>query len=213
MNHPAGTAATLAALACALQARLDDLHRDVDPSWRAPMGLADAPAHPSGDPMQADPVQRRLAARLLDHAGRPPLTALADAAGRLVLLERRQLLARLCALALLGRPGVLRCCVQRPARAALQQLLGPAYAALRDRGNGTAVPADVAAWAPLAWAWVGYRELLAAGAWPHRGLRRLARLSLPATRGAAPLPSRVPRAATPAAQRLAELDSLFDRSP
>jgi len=209
VSPPPGTAAALAQLACALQARLDDLHRDMDPSWRAPLGLADEPA-----PWTAEPVQRRLAAGLLGHAGgRLPLTALADPAGRLVLLERRHLLARLCALALLGRPGVLRSCVQRPARAALQQLLGPAFAALRERPGGTAVPADVAAWPPLAWAWVGYRELLAAGAWRHHGLRRLARLSLPATRGEAPPPSRVPRADTPAAQRLAELDTLFDRSP
>jgi tetratricopeptide (TPR) repeat protein len=137
-----------------------------------------------------------------------------EAAGRLALMERRELLARLVALALLGRPRVLRCCVQRPARAALQELLGhAAYEALRTRSGGTAVPADVAAWAPLAWAWVGYRELLAAHAWPHRGVRRLARLGLPASRTDAPPASRVPRPTTPAVQRLAELDNLFPRDP
>jgi hypothetical protein len=201
-----GTAATLAALACALQGRLDALHRDVDPSWRVPLGLA-------AEPLQGA-AHRRLAAGLLDRAGGPPpLTALAESAGRLVLLERERLLAHLCALALLGRPGVLRCCVQRAPRAALQQLLGPAFTTLRARPGGAPVPADVAAWPPLAWAWVGWRELAAAGAWPHRGLRRLARLSLPATRDQAPPPSRVPRAATPAALRLTQLDALFERSP
>jgi Bacterial type III secretion protein (HrpB4) len=210
VSHPPGTAATLAALACALQARIEDLHRDVDPTWRAPLGLA---AEPAAWP--DEPLRRRFTAELLARRPdqRPPLTAFDDAAGRLALLERQSLLARLCALALLGRPGVLRSCIHRPARAALQELLGPAFIALRDRAGGTAVPADVAAWAPLAWAWVGYRDLLAAGAWPHRGLRRLARLSLPASRGEAPPASRVPRAATPALQRLAELDDLFDRSP
>jgi hypothetical protein len=201
-----GTAATLAALACALQARLDALHHDVDPSWRAPLGLV--AAHGAA----AAPTTRRVALGVIESGGsRPALTTLAGSAGRLALLDRNAQLARLCALALLGRPGVLRCCVQRPARDALQQLLGPVFAHLRERTGGVAVPADVAAWPPLAWAWVGYRELLAAHAWPHPGLRRLARLALPATRNGAPPPSRVPRAATPAAQRLAQLDDLFDR--
>jgi hypothetical protein len=210
-----GTAAQLATLAGELQARLERLHRDVDPSWHAPLGLADEPAQWQVCE-DKDVARRRLAAGLLDRCcgPRPPLTALVDAAGRLALMERRQLLARLAALALLGRPGVLRCCVQRPARAALQELLGSAaFEALRARGGGMAVPADVAAWAPLAWAWVGYRELLAAHAWPHRGVRRLARLGLPATRDDAPPPSRIPQPSTPMARRLIELDTLFPREP
>jgi hypothetical protein len=212
--HEPGTAARLASLAGELQSRLERLHRDVDPSWRAPLGLADEPAAwPAGE--VNDALRRRLAAGLLDRCcgARPPLTALAGAAGHLALMPRHDLLARLVALALLGRPGVLRCCVQRPTRAALRELLGPAYEALRARGGGTAVPADVAAWAPIAWAWVGYRELLAAHAWPHRGIRRLARLGLPASRSDAPPASRVPRAVAPAAQRLAELEPLFESSP
>lgn len=213
MTHAPGTAARLAALAGELQTRLEHLHGDVDPSWRAPLGLAAEPA-PWLAGEGKEPVRRRLATGLLDRCcgPRPPLTALDDTAGQLALMDRRQLLARLVALALLGRPGVLRCCVQRPARAALQELLGPTFDVLRARSGGTAVPADVAAWAPLAWAWVGYRELLAAHAWPHRGVRRLARLGLPASRGDAPPPSRVPRAISPAAQRLAELDVLFESS-
>jgi hypothetical protein len=213
-----GTAARLAALAGELQSRLEHLHRDVDPSWRSPLGLADEPAAWQASEGN-EPLRRRLAAGLLDRCcgARPPLTALAGTAGHLALMERRELLARLVALALLGRPGVLRCCVQRPARAALQELLGPVYEALRERAGGTAVPADVAAWTPIAWAWVGYRELLAAHAWPHRGVRRLARLGLPATRSDAPPVSRVPRAISPAVQRLAELEPLFEplqrRSP
>jgi hypothetical protein len=205
-----GTAATLAALACALQARLDALHQDIDPSWRAPLGLA-AKASDAGMALLA----RRVAANLIEHGGSGglPLAALNGSAGRLALLGRHEQLARLCTLALLGRPGVLRCCVQRPARAALQHLLGPVFADLRERKGGAAVPADVAAWPPLAWAWVGYRELLGANAWPHPGLSRLVRLSLPAARDGSPPSSRVPRAATPAAQRLAELDELFTRRP
>ena len=96
----------------------------------------------------------------------------------------------------------------------MQELLGgPVFEALRARTGGMAVPADVAAWAPLAWAWVGYRELLAAHAWPHRGVRRLARLGLPATRTDAPPPSRIPQPTTPMARRLVELETLFQREP
>jgi hypothetical protein len=214
VTHAPGTAARLAALAGELQVRLEQLHGDVDPSWRAPLGLADeAGAWRACE--GSEPARRRLATGLLDRCcgPRPPLTALDDTAGQLALMDRQQLLARLVALALLGRPGVLRCCVQRPARAALQALLGPTFDVLRTRRGGMAVPADVAAWPPVAWAWVGYRELLAAHAWPHRGVRRLARLGLPASRIDSPAASRVPRAVTPAAQRLAELDTLFQRSP
>lgn len=223
MTPTPGSAARLAALAGELQARLEQLHGDVDPSWHAPLGLAGG----SGTSQAAQAAQawqacqgsgaarRRLAAGLLALCcgSHPPLATLGTAAGRLALLERRALLARLAALALLGRPGVLRCCVQRPVRAALQDLLGPAFNTLRQRSGGAAVPADVAAWAPLAWAWIGYRELLAERAWPHPGVRRLARLGLPATRSGAPALARVPPATAPAAQRLAELDQLFEPSP
>ena len=105
-----GTAAQLAKLAGELQTRLERLHRDVDPSWHAPLGLAGEPGRWQACE-DTEVARRRLAAGLLDRCcgPRPPLTALVDAAGRLALMERRQLLARLAALALLGRPGVMRC--------------------------------------------------------------------------------------------------------
>nr|WP_264080793.1 type III secretion protein HrpB4 [Paracidovorax avenae] len=139
----------------------------------------------------------------------PPLERLEDGGARLALLDRTSLLARLCALALLGRPGVLRCCVQRSARTALQEALGPAFAPLRARDGGAAVSPEVAGWPPLAWSWVGYRELVRAGAWPDRALRRMVRLALPASRSGAPRPHLVPRASAAARERLQALETLF----
>jgi hypothetical protein len=56
---------------------------------------------------------------------------------------------------------------------------------------------------------VGYRELERAQAWPHRSLRKLARLALPAQREGEPPSQLVPAASSPPSQRLAELDALF----
>lgn len=200
----------LASLAQALQVRLEALHDGVDPSWRAPLGLAQSPL----DWDQGAVGQRMSIALYERNCGPlPPLSSLDHPASRLAMLDRTQMLSRLCALALLGRPGVLRCCVERSSRAALQQCLGPAYTALRGLQEGTPVASDVAAWSPLAWAWVGYRELVREGAWPHRGLRRLARLSLPLSREDEPRARHVPAALTAVHARLERLESLFEAKP
>ncbi|MDA8457358.1 type III secretion protein [Acidovorax sp. GBBC 3334] len=201
----------LAQLARELQARIDALPAHIDPSWRVPAGLAGAGTTDAADL----PLQVRGAvshAWYAQHCGPlPALEHLEGSGARLALLDRNALLAQLCALALLGRPGVLRCCVQRSARTALQQTLGPAYAPLRARDGGPAVSAEVAGWPPMAWSWVGYRELVRAGAWPHRGLRRMVRLALPASRAGAPAPRQVPRATAAAHERLKTLETLFAR--
>ncbi|MFD2301064.1 type III secretion protein HrpB4 [Paracidovorax citrulli] len=199
----------LARLACELQARIDALPDHVDPSWLQPADSGDAATARS----DALPPQVR-GALSKDWFARhcrplPPLDRLEDSGARLALMDRTSLLARLCALALLGRPGVLRCCVQRSARTALQQTLGPAFASLRARDGGAAVSPEVAAWPPLAWSWVGYRELVRAGAWPDRALQRMVRLALPASRSDAPSPRLVPRASETARERLRALESLF----
>ncbi|AVS76238.1 type III secretion protein, partial [Paracidovorax cattleyae] len=110
----------LARLACELQARIDALPEHVDPSW----------LRPASDPTLPPQVQETLSKDwFARHCGPlPPLERLEDGGARLALMDRTSLLARLCALALLGRPGVLRCCVQRSARMALQEALGPAFA-------------------------------------------------------------------------------------
>ena len=199
----------LARLAGELQARIEALPDHVDPSWLTPPGPAGSAAGASA----AVPREIRGAVsqgwflRLGDPL--PPLDLLEDSGARLALMDRSSLLARLCALALMGRPGVLRCCVQRNARLALQQSLGPAFAVLRARDGGPAVPPEVAGWPPIAWSWVGYRELARAGTWPDRGLRRMVRLALPASRADAPRPRMVPRASTAARDRLRALETLF----
>ena len=206
---PSLTTAQRAALAWCLQRRIAQWSQDCDPGWQYP-----ALGRPGESPAAAGDAGRRQAAALFERriGPLPPLPALAEGAGPMALLDRQALQAQLCALALLGRPGVLRCCVQRDARLALQQALGPAYAPLRARAAGApAVPGDVAAWAPSSWAWVAWRELQAAGAWPHRSLRRLARAMLPAGRADAPRLAAAPAASLPLAQRLNELDGLFSR--
>ncbi|CAM3427692.1 type III secretion protein HrpB4 [Paracidovorax anthurii] len=203
----------LARLACELQARIDALPSQVDPSWRTPVGLAGS-ADDTPPPPELPPEVRGAFSQAwyAQHCGPlPALEQLESLGAQLALLDRQALLARLCALALLGRPGVLRCCVQRGARTALQQALGPAFPQLRAREGGPAVPGDVAAWPPIAWSWVGYRELARMGAWPHRGLRRMVRLALPVSRAGAPSLRRVPRASTAAGERLAALEALFTK--
>ena len=206
---PSLSAAQRAALAWCLQRRIAQWSQDCDPAWQYP-GLG----RPGEPPEAASEAGRRQAAALFERriGPLPPLPALAEGAGPMALLDRQALQMQLCARALLGRPGVLRCCVQREARQALQQALGPAYAPLRARAAGApAVPGDVAAWAPMSWAWVAWRELQAAGAWPHRSLRRLARAMLPAGRADAPRLAVAPPPSLPLAQRLNELDGLFGR--
>lgn len=194
----------LARLAGELQARIEALPEHVDPSWLTPAGPAGSGTVP---PEIQGAVSRGWFLRL--SGSLPPLDLLEDSGARLALMDRPSLLARLCALALMGRPGVLRCCVQRNARLALQQALGPAFAVLRARDGGPAVPPEVAGWPPIAWSWVGYRELVRAGTWPDRGLRRMVRLALPASRADAPCPGAVPRASMAARERLRAVETLF----
>ena len=200
-------AAALAALARAFAERLDRLPEDLDASWHEASRTASLVAGlPPGE------ARRRVMLRLFERwcGPLPALPALATPAGRLGLLERGPLLTRLCALALLGRPGALRCCVERRTRQALQQALGPVFEALNDASQGgVPVAPAVAQWSPLEWACAGYADLAQARAWPQRSLRRLARLALPTKwpipRGAAALPP--VQLSAPLALR--RLDSLF----
>lgn len=182
----------LARLALAFQHRIDRLPHGADTSWQPVAGML-----PMIDRMPEGPQRRRVLLALFRRwcGPLPGLEALATPAGRMALLGRVQLLSRLCTLALLSRPGALRCCVELRTRQSLEAAIGPAIGALRECSQeGPAVPGIVAAWVPIQWACVGYADLTRAGAWPHRSLRRLARLALPArwpiprhTRGMLPL--------------------------
>lgn len=201
----------LARLALVFQRRLDRLPDDIDDGWAALNAL-----RPALDQMPDGPSRRRLMLTLYRRwcGPLPDPRLLATPGGRLALHGRLGLLSRLCAVALAGRPGVLRCCVEIRARRALEGALGPAMAALRESARqGAVVPAQVAAWSPIQWACVGYADLALAGAWPHRGLRRLVRLALPARW---PVPDgrhQVPVRHACALEGLARLDALFAKEP
>jgi len=110
----------------------------------------------------------------------PSIGDLDSLAGHWCLMRREHRLARLCALALARRPGVLRSCVRRDARQALHAFLGPCGEALAaDATRGACVPAALAERPPIEWAWVGYADMSRAMRWPTRSLRRWVRLGLP----------------------------------
>lgn len=168
----------LAQLALAFQHRLNHLPDSTDPSWTAWVAMQSA-----FEPLAPSAARRRAMASLFSRrcGPLPDLPTLATPGGRLALLDRHSLLSRLCALALLSRPGVMRCCIERRTRQAIELALGPALGALRAASNeGPVVPAPVAAWMPIQWACVGYADLVRAGVWSHRSLRRMVRLALPA---------------------------------
>ncbi|HET7868155.1 MAG TPA: type III secretion protein HrpB4 [Burkholderiaceae bacterium] len=200
-------AAALAGLAQAFAQRLDRLPEALDASWHEASRTASLVAGlPPGE------ARRRVMLRLFERwcGPLPALTALATPAGGLGLLERQPLLTRLCALALLGRPGALRCCVERRTRQALQQALGPVFDALVQCSQGGAPVAPAAAqWSPLEWACAGYADLALARAWPQRSLRRLARLALPTRWPIARSAAALPPAQLSAPLALRRLDALF----
>ncbi|MDR7149958.1 hypothetical protein J2W49_001913 [Hydrogenophaga palleronii] len=198
----------MAQLALAFERRLQHLPEGADPSWPAW-----AAVRPTLARLTPGAARRRVMASLFSrHCGPlPDVRALATPAGRLALLDRLSLLSRLCALALLSRPGVMRCCVERRTRQSIEAALGPAMGALRASAHeGSVVPAHVAAWMPIQWACVGYADVCRAGAWPHLGLRRLVRLALPA-RWPVPLSGRdVPITHVPTHEALRQVHALFD---
>lgn len=202
-------AASLARLAWVFQHRLDRLPDEADASWQA---LADM--QPLFEQLPEGASRRRATLSLFRRwcGPLPCLQTLATPAGRLALQGRLQLLSRLCAVALLSRPGVLRCCVERRARQALEGALGPAIDALRESSHeGPAVPGHVAAWVPIQWACVGYADLSRISAWQHRSLRRLTRLALPAQWPVPTSTREIPPLHVPTHEALRRMETLFER--
>lgn len=168
----------LAQAAAAFQSKLARLPDDVDPeriaqpgtpwSWLAALRNAAA--------------RQRVLARLFPQlvAPWPPLARLTERAGRIALLDRPTLLRHWCLLALAGRPGVLRCCIDRGARTALQAELGAAFEPLLSVSTrGRSVSERASIWTPAHWACVGYLDWAALLTTEDAALRRMARLSLP----------------------------------
>lgn len=173
------TAHQLAHWALLLEGRMQAWLGSLTPDWGQALGIC-----PEWVTRGHDARFRRLSAQLfVKHCGPMPSPRdVGSRAGSLAVLPPEALRARLCAVALLSRPGVIRACVSKPARLALQACLGPAFGSLQACGaQGAVPPAEQASWTPLQWAWVGYKDLLQAQAWPHGTLARLARMALPAS--------------------------------
>lgn len=167
-------------LACVrrFEERLDEWPAHIDPGWRESGAARSLNAVASAEPQ----VRRRVALAVFRRwcGELPQPGSLAQPGLSLALCDREELLARLCSLALLLRPGVLRCCVERRARESMRRALGDTFDRLRDLAQGgKPVSAVLTRREPLAWACVGYRDLVRAGAMRERSLRRCVRLSLP----------------------------------
>jgi hypothetical protein len=207
----AGVAA-LADVSQALARRLDDLCGGLDPHWRARLQ--------PGLEFVCRTGARRVSPRVCLAAfvslcgPLPALPALATPAGRWSLLPRAALQARLCALALALRPGVMRVCVRREAREMLSGALGPAFEPLqRAPAHGAALPAGDAARSPQNWAWTGFRDVARCGLWPARSVRRRVVLGLPPRATRASLAAGVRVSPQALLQTMARVDAWFDESP
>jgi hypothetical protein len=160
------------------ESRLDSWPEQLDPSWQgSPVAQC-----LNGIAGFADAVQRRVAVAAFRHwcGDLPQPQQLSDTCHSLALCDRQELLARLCALALMLRPGVLRCCVDARVREMLRTALGESFDALRTQTRGgRPVPSQLARREPLVWACVGFQDLLSAGLLPCLALKKLIRMSLP----------------------------------
>lgn len=202
---------SLAAMAWALQGRIATWVDDLSPAWLLELGLTECMAS-----LTAGQGRGRLYTQLfLRHCGPlPPLDRVVRDAGPLALLTAEPLRARLCALAMLGRPGALRHCVQREARMALEQCLGPAFAFLRSASeSGHVYRSGLQTWSPMVWAWTGYQDLVAAQAWPHPSLQRLARMAFPVSEAGFPTATQRPPLATTVTDQLQHLHALYGTPP
>jgi len=174
----APTAFQLAQAAAAFQAKLSRLPDDVDPERLTQPGTPWGWLASLRDPLARQRAMVRLFPKILGTW--PSIDRLLERAGRVALLDRAAMLRQWCLLALAGRPGVLRCCIDRQARDALKAMLGPAFdpmAAVGTRGRAVSERAGV--WTPVHWACVGYMDWTALLQTQDSGLRRIARLSLP----------------------------------
>ncbi|HEX6703352.1 MAG TPA: type III secretion protein HrpB4 [Albitalea sp.] len=162
-----------------LQHKLFALEAHLDDSWRVLVGKR----WPALAQVPDGRLQGRLLGTLLLRRCRAVPSALRLAAPeiRLCLLERTNALRSLAVLALVRRPGALRCCIDRGAKAALHDALGPLLGPLEGlSGSGRPVDADAAGWSPLHWACLGYVDWLKLLQPEDELFKRLVRLSLPA---------------------------------
>ncbi len=210
----ATAAAGIATILLRLHDRLERLEEALDESWLA--WLEGRGVDLRCGPLDGDGrLRNRLLSVLLI---RTPVPAAArarwsDVALRIALVDRDDALRGLCLLALARRPGVLRCCIDREARAALRVAIGDVFERLASAAaGGRAVPSDVAAWSPMQWACVGYFDWLSMTAAEDRLHRRLLRSALPMRVGGIGLRRRrapPERGAAAALSMLMEADSAW----
>jgi hypothetical protein len=156
-------------------------------------------------------VRGRIVARLFPRlvAPWPPLAQLDERASRLALLDGDAVQRQLCLLALAARPGVLRGCIDRVARSALQAALGPAFEALALASRHARISAPAAAcWTPQQWACAGYLDWIGMLQPQDNALRRMARLSLPPDLARVGIDLEQARRDLPAATAMARLDEM-----
>lgn len=171
--------ADLVALAQGFEHRLSSLRAHLDPSWPARLAGRWPVLQWMTDAALYDATLRSLI--LHDVRDFPTVARLAGAEGRIALLPRESLHRALGALALACRPGVLRCCIDRQAQAALADALGPFFEPLQQLSAGGApVSAQAAAWSPLHWACRGCLDWMNMLSSQDQLLRRVVCLSMPA---------------------------------
>ena len=177
MPEPAAPDA-FASLALSLQHKLQHLQQHLDGSW-APLFearwpfLGELAAHPACARLQADLF-------LAQGGGVPHASDLAAPQVQLALLARPRVIRSLAMLALAGRPGVLRCAVERETRRALCEWLDTAYEPLvAHSARGRPVPHEVLDWTEVHWACVGYHDWVALLRRHDSLWRRIVRVSLP----------------------------------
>lgn len=171
--------AALAELAANFQRRLSNLGAQMDPSWSAPLRRKWPVLQCMNDPALSNATLRVLL--LHECPSVPEAARLSTPEGYVTLLPRDALHQALAALALACRPGVLRCCIDRDARASLAGALGGFFEPLLAMsGLGAPVSAEAAAWSPLHWTCRGCVDWMAMTRPDDELLRRLVCLSLPA---------------------------------
>lgn len=164
--------------------RVLSLSRHVDPSWWPPQAhelsaLSSTLKATPGSELSV-PLQQFLLSLCKQYCGpTPDLNALDCGIGRWALLTPKYLHVRLGALALWLRPGVLRSCVLRSQRMALEAMLGEMFEIMRQHHDRCApvLPMTHTLEAQQ-WAYIGYADLVKHHKWPHRTLRRWVRLSM-----------------------------------
>jgi Bacterial type III secretion protein (HrpB4) len=183
----------LAGLALAIGQKLARLGVDTDADqlrqlWATPpwavftsCGVSQAALNDAGNANMA--IFRKLQMDLLikHMGGLPALTVFLQPTAQLALQPREHIQRQLCVLALAQRPGVLRCCINKTVRQALQRVVGSAWTALSALSRHGQPVSEARACASAAhWSCVGFQDWSSSLAPDYPALHRLVALSLPA---------------------------------